>query len=294
MHGVCTLDALALDAGIDGPFRVATDARRKEVYWAAYDGSSALTRVDGPHVDRPAEVAWDGPVVGPGPQLYPDAFPDGREPVRPSAAALCRWVSDGHPTLDPAPLYLRRPDAARAGPAQDGPRRVTVLRPMRWWDIDAALVIEQALFPDAWSVETFWAELARVPETRHYLVADDDGAVVGYAGLMTVGRQADVQTVAVAPISRATATADPAARDPRRGDAAGAPRCCSRFGWTTSRPCSSTRRPGSSASRSGAATTPAESTGWSCGCASRLPGCPAVSLSPPAPSSPTSTSRGRC
>jgi [ribosomal protein S18]-alanine N-acetyltransferase len=75
---------------------------------------------------------------------------------------------------------------------------VTVLRPMRWWDIDAALVIEQELFPDAWSVETFWAELARVPETRHYLVADDDGAVVGYAGLMTVGRQADVQTVAVA------------------------------------------------------------------------------------------------
>ena len=116
VHGVCTLDALALDAGIDGPFRVATDARRKEVYWAAYDGSSELTRVDGPHVDRPAEVAWDGPVVGPGPQLYPDAFPDGRGPVRPSAAALCRWVSDGHPTLDPAPLYLRRPDATEPAP----------------------------------------------------------------------------------------------------------------------------------------------------------------------------------
>jgi ribosomal-protein-alanine N-acetyltransferase len=76
---------------------------------------------------------------------------------------------------------------------------MTELRSMRWWDIDAALAIEQELFPDAWSVETFWAELARVPETRHYLVADDDGAVVGYAGLMTVGRQADVQTVAVAP-----------------------------------------------------------------------------------------------
>ena len=76
---------------------------------------------------------------------------------------------------------------------------MTELRPMRWWDIDAALAIEQELFPDAWSVETFWAELARVPETRHYLEADDDGAIVGYAGLMTVGRQADVQTVAVAP-----------------------------------------------------------------------------------------------
>jgi tRNA threonylcarbamoyl adenosine modification protein YeaZ len=115
VHGVCTLDALALDAGIDGPFRVATDARRKEVYWAAYDGSSGLTRVDGPHVDRPADVAWDGPVVGQGPQLYPDAFPNGRGPVRPSAAALCRWVSDGRPTLEPVPLYLRRPDATEPG-----------------------------------------------------------------------------------------------------------------------------------------------------------------------------------
>ena len=118
VHGVCTLDALALDAGIDGPFRVATDARRKEVYWAAYDGSGDLTRVDGPHVERPAAVAWNGPVVGPGPQLYPEAFPDGREPWRPSAAALCRWVSDGRPTLDPVPLYLRRPDATEPGAAR--------------------------------------------------------------------------------------------------------------------------------------------------------------------------------
>ena len=115
VHGVCTLDALALDAGIDGSFRVATDARRKEVYWAAYDGSGEPTRVDGPHVDRPADVAWDGPVVGQGPQLYPNAFPDGRGPVRPSAVALCRWVSGGRPTLEPAPLYLRRPDATEPG-----------------------------------------------------------------------------------------------------------------------------------------------------------------------------------
>ena len=111
VHGVCTLDALALAARIDGPFRVATDARRKEVYWAAYDRSADLARIDGPHVSKPAEVAWDGPVVGQGAQLYPGAFPDGRDPVRPSAAALCRWVDEGRPTLEPEPLYLRRPDA---------------------------------------------------------------------------------------------------------------------------------------------------------------------------------------
>ena len=40
--------------------------------------------------------------------------------------------------------------------------------------------------------------LEPVPETRHYLVAEQDGAVVGYAGLVCTGAQADVQTVAVA------------------------------------------------------------------------------------------------
>ena len=120
VRGLCTLDALALDAGMAGPFRVATDARRKEVYWAAYDGSGGPVRVDGPHVSRPADVSWAGPVVGQGPQLYPDAFPDGRAPFRPSAAALCRWVDAGLPTVDPEPLYLRRPDATE--PARPGKR----------------------------------------------------------------------------------------------------------------------------------------------------------------------------
>lgn len=74
---------------------------------------------------------------------------------------------------------------------------MTELRAMRWWDIDAVLAIEQALFPDAWSVGTFWAELAGVPETRHYVVAQESDEVVGYAGLFATGHQADVQTLAV-------------------------------------------------------------------------------------------------
>ena len=76
---------------------------------------------------------------------------------------------------------------------------MTSLRRFRWWDVDAARALETELFPDAWSVETFWSELAHVPESRHYVVAEDDGTMVGYAGLAVVGHQADVQTVAVAP-----------------------------------------------------------------------------------------------
>ncbi|MGZ4611359.1 MAG: ribosomal protein S18-alanine N-acetyltransferase [Actinomycetes bacterium] len=69
---------------------------------------------------------------------------------------------------------------------------------MRWWDVDSALAIEVALFPDPWTVGTFWSELAGVPDTRHYVVAESGGHLVGYAGLFAVGHQADVQTLAVA------------------------------------------------------------------------------------------------
>lgn len=108
VRGVCSLDVLAFDAELDGKYRVATDARRREVYWAEYEGR---LRRGGPDVDRPADVAWTGPTVGAGARLYPDAFPDGRDPQLPSAAGLCRYLLAGGPTLAPRPLYLRRPDA---------------------------------------------------------------------------------------------------------------------------------------------------------------------------------------
>lgn len=73
------------------------------------------------------------------------------------------------------------------------------LRPMRWWDVPAALELERTLFPDPWSEATFWSELAGVPDTRWYVVAERAGRLVGYAGLFASRHEADVQTVAVAP-----------------------------------------------------------------------------------------------
>ncbi len=115
VYGVCTLDVLAVEAvdtrTVTGPFHVATDARRKEVYWASYDADGM--RLEGPDVVKPATVATDGPVVGRGAVLYPEAFPDGRGPENPSAAALARVVAQERAELlDPEPLYLRRPDTA--------------------------------------------------------------------------------------------------------------------------------------------------------------------------------------
>lgn len=119
VHGLCTLDGLAYAAGLaglEGPFAVATDARRKEVYWARYD--DARTRVTGPAVDRPADIAGQLaglPVVGAGAVLYPEAFPDAREPEHVSAGALAALAAErlaaGAELLPPQPLYLRRPDA---------------------------------------------------------------------------------------------------------------------------------------------------------------------------------------
>lgn len=114
VHGVCSLDALAAEAVatgvVDGDFLVATDARRKEVYLASYDGNGR--RRSAPVVERPAVLASDLPVVGEGAALYPDAFPNARIPLRPDAAWLARAViAQQVEVLGPEPLYLRRPDA---------------------------------------------------------------------------------------------------------------------------------------------------------------------------------------
>jgi tRNA threonylcarbamoyl adenosine modification protein YeaZ len=115
--GVCSLDVLALGAGLRGEYRVVTDARRREVHWAAYDGSDPArpVRTDGPYVATPADATYDGPAVGAGAHLYLDHFPGHRQPLLPSAADLARWVARGLPTTAPDPLYLRRPDVAEPG-----------------------------------------------------------------------------------------------------------------------------------------------------------------------------------
>jgi tRNA threonylcarbamoyladenosine biosynthesis protein TsaB len=111
--GLCTLDVLAAASGLRGSYVVATDARRREVYWAAYEDD---VRVTGPAVDRPAEIATEQPVVGAGAQHYPEYFPQAHPPAHPTAGVLAELVAQGRPTLPPRPLYLRRPDAVEPGP----------------------------------------------------------------------------------------------------------------------------------------------------------------------------------
>jgi tRNA threonylcarbamoyl adenosine modification protein YeaZ len=119
-HGVCTLDILAAELaqgdGTQEEFLVATDARRKEVYWAHYrPATGRVDRVDGPHVSYPvdlAELHAGMPVLGRGATLHSDYLAALDGPLDPSAGALARAVVDGSVVELPLePLYLRRPDA---------------------------------------------------------------------------------------------------------------------------------------------------------------------------------------
>ncbi|MGH3300125.1 MAG: tRNA (adenosine(37)-N6)-threonylcarbamoyltransferase complex dimerization subunit type 1 TsaB [Streptosporangiaceae bacterium] len=124
--GICSLDVIAAQAvaSADGcEFLVATDARRREVYWARYAADGE--RVAGPYVSRPADLQQDLPVAGEGAVLYPELGGRPLPPRYPAAGQLARLavgrISAGLPPGPPEPLYLRRPDARQPG----RPKRVT-------------------------------------------------------------------------------------------------------------------------------------------------------------------------
>jgi tRNA threonylcarbamoyl adenosine modification protein YeaZ len=82
--GICSLDAIEID---QEDYIAAIDARRKEIYWARYQGGR---RVEGPSVNKPEEVA--GYIL--------DRFPS---PLKMIALAKSENILE--------PMYLRRPDA---------------------------------------------------------------------------------------------------------------------------------------------------------------------------------------
>jgi tRNA threonylcarbamoyl adenosine modification protein YeaZ len=109
LRGVCSLDVLAAQFVGQRPeeFVVATDARRREVYWARYNARSI--RVEEPKVSRPADVPRL-PVIGPAADIYPDqllAVPGPRS----MDPAVLATTGATLPDTGQEPLYLRHPDA---------------------------------------------------------------------------------------------------------------------------------------------------------------------------------------
>lgn len=86
--GICSLDAIDIQVEIDHEdYIAAIDARRKEIYWARYQGGK---RIEGPSVSKPDEVE----------SFIIDKYP--------SPAKMVELAKGENFT---EPLYLRRPDA---------------------------------------------------------------------------------------------------------------------------------------------------------------------------------------
>ncbi len=108
-------DAIAL--GESGPFMVATDARRSELYWSAYEAPDAAglpVRTAGPSLVKAVDLE--------------SAVPAGHRIIRAatvSAASLGLLAealyANGRPFAADEPLYLRSPDVTLSA----GPKRVT-------------------------------------------------------------------------------------------------------------------------------------------------------------------------
>lgn len=135
VYGLCSHDAIAVTAAAQdsgaaegthtsgsaetGEFVVATDARRKEIYYSVYRGTE---RVSGPDVARPEDVDFPDTVTAVyipaalGERLPEKWHPAVRPALNPRPAALAAAVDFNAQPEPLVPLYLRRPDAKEPAP----------------------------------------------------------------------------------------------------------------------------------------------------------------------------------
>lgn len=123
-YGVCSLDAIGYPAASGEPVLAASDARRKELYWAVYDGAGQ--RIVGPEVSTPSVAAARARelgatiAVGDGAHRYAEVLdlPVRVEPRYPDATVLALLAAEriraSASSERLTPLYLRRPDAVAA------------------------------------------------------------------------------------------------------------------------------------------------------------------------------------
>jgi tRNA A37 threonylcarbamoyladenosine modification protein TsaB len=99
----------------DREFAVATDARRKEIYWARYNAHGK--RIGNIKVVAPQSLAEEErwlPTAGQASNLYVDLFPFVLEPTLPCVAVMA-VKAESLALSDSSPLYLRHPDATPPG-----------------------------------------------------------------------------------------------------------------------------------------------------------------------------------
>jgi len=109
LRGICSLDVVAAQFAGAGSadFVVATDARRREVYWARY--SRGGVRLGDPQVSRPSDVPRL-PTIGPAADLYADQLEAVPGP-RSLDPGILATRGPTLPDVGHEPAYLRHPDA---------------------------------------------------------------------------------------------------------------------------------------------------------------------------------------
>jgi len=171
--GISSIDAIALDVS-HSDFIVAIDARRRELFWARY--------FEGQRVTEPA-VNVHQVVEEMGVEIF-------RTPPRATAIAKLASVQNLR-----EPSYIRRPDAY---PLPIG----VAFRAANAMDAVAMYGMEKEIYrgEEPWSLAQFKAEIGA--RDRYYLVAENGGAVIAYAGVMVAGDVTDILTMTVMPAFR--------------------------------------------------------------------------------------------
>ena len=77
----------------------------------------------------------------------------------------------------------------------------TIIRRMRLKDVEQVASLEEATFARPWSRESFRQELTRNVAAR-YLVAEEEGRVIGYAGAWIILDESHITNIAVAEAER--------------------------------------------------------------------------------------------
>jgi len=77
----------------------------------------------------------------------------------------------------------------------------TIIRRMRLKDLDEVAALEEATFARPWSRESFRQELTRNVAAR-YLVAEEEGQIIGYAGAWIILDESHITNIAVAESAR--------------------------------------------------------------------------------------------
>lgn len=182
--GVCSLDAIVPPSEIK-EYAVATDARRKEVFWAKYENGH---RTGEPKTSSPLTLQMlDVPIFGEGAVKY--GLSKQEHDAYPTVSGFISAARSGSHYF--APIYVRRPDAFAA------PKEVA-FRPMNPMDLVTVFDIEKRAYQkESWSMAQLKEELAS--KNRWYLVAEKNNIVVGYIGGLLVDGITDVLTLTVDP-----------------------------------------------------------------------------------------------